>query len=252
MSMLSSVIKNIFPKKIGVSKENIYNVGIMPCTSKKDEIKIPQLNGEKDAIITSRELATMIQEAGIDFADLEETELDTIYSEYTGGGALFCATGGVMESAILSAYEFITGKDMVPIKQESIRGYDNAIKTATIVINGKAVNVAVAHGTKNAMEQISKIENKEKAFENIHFVEVMACPGGCVIGGGSPKSRTNTAIEKRLNATYNIDDNSNKRVAQDNEQLNALYNETFGGIYGSHYAHELLHTYYIDRRVEKT
>ena len=252
LSMLSSVIKNIFPKKIGVSKDDIYNVAIMPCTAKKDEIKRPQLNNETDAVITSRELASMIQEAGIDFENLEETELDTIYSEYTGGGALFCNTGGVMESAIRSAYKFITGKDMVPIKLESVRGYDELIKTASIDINGKTVNLAVVHGTINAMELISKIENKEKGFENIHFVEVMACPGGCVIGGGSPRAKTNADIIKRLNATYSIDDNSNKRVAQDNEQLNLLYNESFGGIYGSHAAHELLHTYYTDRKVEKT
>ena len=252
MSMLSSVIKNVFPKKLGVSKDAIYNVGIMPCTAKKDEIKRPQLNNETDAIITSRELATMIQEAGIDFANLEETELDTIYSEYTGGGALFCATGGVMESAIRSAYKFITGKDMVPLKLDSIRGYDNSIKTASVDINGLTVNVAVAHGTKNAMDLIQKIENKERGFENIHFVEVMACPGGCVIGGGSPKASTTNAIEKRLNATYTIDDNCNKKCAQDNDQLNSLYNETFGGIYGSHYAYELLHTYYTDRSVQKS
>ena len=252
MSMLSSVIKNVFPKKIGVTKNDIYNVGIMPCTAKKDEIKRPQLNNETDAVITSRELAAMIEEAGIDFANLEESELDTIYSEYTGGGALFCNTGGVMESALRSAYKFITGKDMVPLTLESLRGYDNLIKTASIDINGMKVNVAVAHGTINAMDLISKIENKEKGFENIHFVEVMACPGGCVLGGGSPRARTQAAIEKRLNATYTIDDKTNKRTAQDNEQLNALYNETFGGIYGSHYAHELLHTYYTDRRIEKT
>ena len=103
----------------------------MPCTAKKDEIKRPQLNGETDAIITSRELATMIEEAGIDFANLEETELDTIYSKYTGGGALFCATGGVMESVLRSVYKFITGKDMVPMKLEPLRGYEESIKTAS-------------------------------------------------------------------------------------------------------------------------
>ena len=131
-SELFKHFKNVFAKKIGVEKDDIYNVGIMPCTAKKDEIKRPQLNNETDAVITSRELASMIQEAGIDFTHLEETELDTIYSEYTGGGALFCNTGGVMESAIRSAYKFITGKDMIPLKLESIRGYDNAIKTASI------------------------------------------------------------------------------------------------------------------------
>ena len=252
LSMLSSVIKNIFAKKIGVEKENIYNVGIMPCTAKKDEIKRPQLNNETDAVITSRELALMIQEAGIDFANLKETELDTIYSKYTGGGALFCATGGVMESALRSAFKFITGKDMVPIKLNAIRGYENKIKTASIDINGKRINVAVVHGIKNAMELIDKIEKKEEGFDNIHFVEVMACPGGCVIGGGSPKAKTNTNINKRLNATYSIDKKSTLKNAQDNEQLNLLYNESFDGIYGSKYAHELLHTYYTNRKVDKT
>ena len=224
----------------------------MPCTAKKDEIKRPQLNNETDAIITSRELALMIKEAGIDFADLNETELDTIYSKYTGGGALFCATGGVMESALRSAFKFITGKDMVPIKLNNVRGYENKIKTASIDINGERINVAVAHGIINAMELIKKIENKEEGFDNIHFVEVMACPGGCVIGGGSPKAKTNTNIEKRLNATYLIDKKTEKKTAQDNEQLNLLYNESFNGTYGGEKAEELLHTYYTNRKVDKT
>jgi NADH-quinone oxidoreductase subunit G len=252
LSMLSSVIKNIFAKKIGVSKENIYNVGIMPCTAKKDEIKRPQLNNETDAIITSRELAKMIQEAGIDFANLKETELDSIYSNFTGGGAIFCATGGVMEAALRSAYKFLTGKNMVPLKLNAVRGYESKIKTASIDINGDRINVAVAHGIINAMELIDKIEKKEAGFENIHFVEVMACPGGCVIGGGSPKAKTNTVIEKRLNATYSIDKSSVKRVSQDNEQLNSLYKESFDGTYGGEYAQELLHTYYTNRKVDKT
>ena len=252
LSMLSSVIKNIFAKKIGVSKENIYNVGIMPCTAKKDEIKRPQLNNETDAIITSRELAKMIQEAGIDFANLKETELDSIYSNFTGGGAIFCATGGVMEAALRSAYKFLTGKNMVPLKLNAVRGYENKIKTASIDINGDRINVAVAHGIINAMELIDKIEKKEAGFENIHFVEVMACPGGCVIGGGSPQAKTNTVIEKRLNATYSIDKSSVKRVSQDNEQLNSLYKESFDGTYGGEYAQELLHTYYTNRKVDKT
>ena len=252
LSMLSSVIKNIFAKKIGVSKESIYNVGIVPCTAKKDEIKRPQLNNETDAIITSRELAKMIQEAGIDFANLKETELDSIYSNFTGGGAIFCATGGVMEAALRSAYKFLTGKNMVPLKLNAVRGYENKIKTASIDINGDRINVALAHGIINAMELIDKIEIKEAGFENIHFVEVMACPGGCVIGGGSPKAKTNTVIEKRLNATYSIDKSSVKRVSQDNEQLNSLYKESFDGTYGGEYAQELLHTYYTNRKVDKT
>ena len=115
--------------------------------------------------------------------NLEETELDTIYSEYSGGGAIFCATGGVMEAAVRSAYKFITGKDMVPMELKAVRGTKDGIKTATADINGIKVNVAVAHGIKNAMDLLDKIQKKEPGFENIHFLEVMAFPGGCAIGG---------------------------------------------------------------------
>ena len=254
LAMLSSVIKNVFPKKIGVERERIYNVAIMPCTAKKDEIRRPQFSDETDAVITSRELAQMIKDAKIDFQNLEETDLDTIYSEYTGGGAIFCATGGVMEAAVRSAYKFITGKNMVPMELKAVRGTKEGIKTATVDINGIKVNVAVAHGIKNAMDLLAKIKAKEPGFENIHFLEVMACPGGCAMGGGSPKAKgkKQKGVEKRLNATYSIDDNIEKRVPQDNDQLNQLYEESFDGEYGSHYAHELLHTYYTNRRVEKT
>ena len=254
LAMLSSVIKNVFPKKIGVERERIYNVAIMPCTAKKDEIRRPQFSDETDAVVTSRELAQMIKDAKIDFQNLEETDLDTIYSEYTGGGAIFCATGGVMEAAVRSAYKFITGKNMVPMELKAVRGTKEGIKTATVDINGIKVNVAVAHGIKNAMDLLAKIKAKEPGFENIHFLEVMACPGGCAMGGGSPKAKgkKKQGVEKRLNATYSIDDNIEKRVPQDNDQLNQLYEESFDGEYGSHYAHELLHTYYTNRRVEKT
>ena len=252
LAMLSSVIKNVFPRKIGVERERIYNVAIMPCTAKKDEIRRPQFSDETDAVVTSRELAQMIVDAKIDFKNLEETPLDTIYSEFTGGGAIFCATGGVMEAAVRSAYKFITGKDMVPMELKAVRGTKEGIKTATVDINGVKVNVAVAHGIKNAMDLLAKIKAKEPGFENIHFLEVMACPGGCAMGGGSPKAKGKKGVEQRLDATYSIDDNIEKRVPQDNDQLNQLYEESFDGEYGSHYAHELLHTYYTNRKVEKT
>ena len=252
LAMLSSVIKNVFPKKIGVERERIYNVAIMPCTAKKDEIRRPQFSDETDNVITSRELAQMIKDAKIDFKNLEETPLDTIYSEFTGGGAIFCATGGVMEAAVRSAYKFITGKDMVPMELKAVRGTKEGIKVATVDIHGIKVNVAVAHGIKNAMDLLDKIKNKEPGFETIHFLEVMACPGGCAMGGGSPKAKGKKGVEQRLDATYSIDDNMAKRVSQDNEQLNKLYEESFDGEYGSHYAHELLHTYYTNRKIDKT
>jgi NADH-quinone oxidoreductase subunit G len=252
LAMLSSVIKNVFPKKIGVERERIYNVAIMPCTAKKDEIRRPQFSDETDAVVTSRELAQMIKDAKIDFKNLEETPLDTIYSEFTGGGAIFCATGGVMEAAVRSAYKFITGKDMVPMELKAVRGTKDGIKVANVDINGIKVNVAVAHGIQNAMDLLAKIKAKEPGFEQIHFLEVMACPGGCAMGGGSPKAKGKKGVEQRLDATYSIDDNLPKRTPQDNEQLNKLYEESFDGEYGSHYAHELLHTYYTNRKIDKT
>ena len=252
VGMISAAIKNSFPKKIGVGKDKIYNVAIMPCTEKKDESIRYQLKNETDLVITSRDLAKMIKEAKIDFKNLEDTKLDTIYSEFTGGGAIFCATGGVMEAAVRSAYKFITGKDMVPMELKDVRGVKTGIKKASIDINGRQINVAVAHGIKNAMDLIDKVLNKENGFENIHFIEVMACPGGCVVGGGSPKPKGKKVVEKRLDATYSIDDNSTKRTSQDNEQLQQLFNESYEGEFGSHNAHEFLHTYYTNRKIDKT
>ena len=252
LSMLGSVVKNIFPKKIGVDRSKIYHVAFMPCTAKKDEIRRPQLNGETDLVITSRELAQLIKDSNIDFKNLPDTEPDTIYSEYTGGGAIFCATGGVMEAAVRSAYKFITGRDMNPIQLNDVRGVDNGIKTATVDINGFKLNLAVAHGIKNAMDLLAKIKEKAPGFENIHFLEVMACPGGCAMGGGSPRAKGQKGIEQRLDATYRLDESLPQKISQNNKQLQDLYNESFDGEYGSHYAHELLHTYYTSRKIEKT
>ena len=187
---------------------------------KKDEIKKPKLNNETDAVITSPELPTIIQEVGFDFENFEETELDTIYSECT----VF------MKSAVISSYKFITGKDRVPLKLKAVRGSDNLIKIASIDIYRKTVNLAVIYGMIKAMDLIPKIENKEKGFENIYFIEVMVCPEDCVIEGGTPRARINEDIMKRLNSTYYKDVKANKRVAQNNEQLNLLYNESFVGI----------------------
>ena len=252
LSMLAAVVKNIFPKKIGVDRSKIYHVAFMPCTAKKDEIRRPQLNGETDLVITSRELAQLIKDAKIDFKNLPDTEADTLYSEYTGGGAIFCATGGVMEAAVRSAYKFITGRDMNPIQLNAVRGTDEGIKVATVDINGFQLNLAVAHGIKNAMDLLAKIKNKEPGFENIHFLEVMACPGGCAMGGGSPRAKGKKGIQQRLDATYKLDESLPLRTSQDNKQLQALYNESFEGQFGSHYAHELFHTYHTSRKIEKT
>jgi hypothetical protein len=224
----------------------------MPCTAKKDEIKRPQLNGETDLVITSRELAQLIKDANIDFKNLPDSEADTLYSEYTGGASIFCATGGVMEAAVRSAYKFITGRDMDPIQLNAVRGTDEGIKVATVDINGFKLNLAVAHGIKNAMDLLAKIKNKDPGFENIHFLEVMACPGGCAMGGGSPRAKGKKGVQQRLDATYRLDESLPLKTSQDNKQLQNLYKEEFEGQFGSHYAHELLHTYHTSRKIEKT
>ena len=224
----------------------------MPCTAKKDEIKRPQLNGETDLVITSRELAQLIKDANIDFKNLPDSEADTLYSEYTGGASIFCATGGVMEAAVRSAYKFITGRDMDPIQLNAVRGTDEGIKVATVDINGFKLNLAVAHGIKNAMDLLAKIKNKDPGFENIHFLEVMACPGGCAMGGGSPRAKGKKGVQQRLDATYRLDESLPLKTSQDNKQLQNLYKEEFEGQFGSHYAHELFHTYHTSRKIEKT
>lgn len=253
MSMLSSVIKNVFPKKIGVSSDKIYNVAIMPCTAKKDEVARPQFTmkdgkQETDAVLTSREVAKMIKNAKINFKELPDTPCDNFYSEATGGGAIFCATGGVMEAAVRSAYKFLTKKEMAPIDLKDVRGVASGVKLAKVDIAGTEVKVAVAHGIRNAMELIKKIKGGDQEFKDVKFVEVMACPGGCVVGGGSPKAKTKKAVQARLNATYSIDKNSKFRTSQDNPQLLKLYEESFEGKFGGHTAHHLLHTHYTNRK----
>jgi NADH-quinone oxidoreductase subunit G len=252
-AMMGAVIKGIFSKKIGKDAKDIVSISIMPCTAKKDECKRPQLRTkdgvqEIDYVLTSRELAKMIKKAGIKYNELSDSQCDSLYSEATGGGAIFCNTGGVMEAAVRSAYKFVEHKDLAPIELTAIRGAKDGIKTAEVTIGGQKVGIAVAHGIKNAMNMIKKIKAGEEGFKNIKFCEVMACPGGCIAGGGSPKAKTKKVLQQRLDATYKIDRSSKARTPQDNEQLNKLYQDSLGGKYGSHIAHELLHTHFSQRK----
>ena len=249
IGMLSAVIKNVFPKHIGVDPKRIFSVGIMPCTAKKDEAAREQLmtkSGlhETDLDITSRELAKMIKAAKINFKELLDTELDSPYAMATGGGAIFCATGGVMEAAVRSAYKFATGKELAPIEFVQVRGAEKGIKVGTVDINGREIKVAVAQGVKNAMSLIKKIEEGQDDVKGVVFCEVMACPGGCVGGGGSPRAKTKAAMNKRLDATYRIDRASKYRTPQDNTQLQDLYNAYLGGKFGHGLAHEYFHTHF--------
>lgn len=253
LGMLSSAVRTDLPAIKNIKPTEIYNVAIMPCTAKKDEIERKQLytkDGvkETDLVITTRELMRMIKKAKINFKTLPDTPFDSIYGESTGAGAIFCGSGGVMEAAIRTAYKLVTGKEMTDYKVQSVRGLDG-IKIATVDIDGTKLSVAVAQGIANAKKLYTKIQNGDADVKDVKFVEVMACPGGCVCGGGSTRAKTKKAIEKRVAAVYQIDDESEKRASHLNAELNECYDRFFDGKYFSHKAHDLLHTHHTARKV---
>ncbi|OHT17348.1 iron hydrogenase [Tritrichomonas foetus] len=246
MGMLSSTIRRDFASVKKIEPKDIFNVAIMPCTAKKDEIERPQLRTEDgiketDYVITTRELMRMIKKAKIDFKKLPDTPFDQLYAESTGAGAIFCGSGGVMEAAIRTAYKLVTGKELENYNIDAVRGLDG-IKIATVDFDGTPVTVAVAQGVANAKKLIKKIRDGDADVKDVKFVEVMACPGGCVCGGGSTRAKTKKAIEKRVEAVYRIDKESTKRASHLNAELNECYDRFLDGHYFSHKAHHVLHT----------
>jgi NADH-quinone oxidoreductase subunit G len=252
IGMLSSLIKADWGPAKGLKPEEIYNVGIMPCVAKKDEALRPELADkgfqETDLVITTRELIKMIKAAKIDFKSLPDTPFDRCYSIASGAGAIFCGSGGVMEAAVRSAYTYVTKKPIENLDFPALRGADNGIKHTTVDFDGLKVGVVVAQGIANAQKVIAKIRTKDPEFANVKFVEVMACPGGCVCGGGAPKAKTKKAIAARVGAVYKIDKDSTYRRSHENPELIEMY-KRFCGEPGSHKAHEYLHTHHSARKV---
>ena len=244
--MLSALVKTYFAEKLGVSPEDIFHVSIMPCTAKKDEAIRKQLvvNGVPavDAVLTTRELGKLIKLKKIPFANLPEEDYDDPLGISTGAAALFGVTGGVMEAALRTAYEVATGKTLPKIVFNEVRGLEG-IREAEIDIDGKKVRVAVAHGLANARKLIEKILAGEVKY---NFVEIMACPGGCIGGGGQPYSKDPDILAKRAEAIYTIDELKTIRKSHENPAIKKLYEEYLGEPL-SHKAHELLHTHYEDR-----
>lgn len=250
MEMFAAVIKSYYAEKNDLKKEDIFSVAIMPCTSKKFEASREEhsTSGSRDVDVslTTRELARMIKEAGIDFASLPDEEFDQPFGEATGAGVIFGTTGGVMEAAIRTVYEILEGKELDNLNVEPVRGLEG-VKEATLKIAGKDVKIACAHGTANARIILEKI----KAGEHYDFIEIMACPGGCIHGGGQPivdsatKAKVNVK-ELRAKALYAEDEASTLRKSHDNPYVKKLYEEYFEAP-GSHKAHELLHTTYTKR-----
>ena len=252
--MFGSVMKTYFAQKNGLDPKDIYFVSAIPCTAKKFEVRrdhqcaagegIPDV----DVAITTRELGRMIEKAGIDFRALEDEEFDNPVSIGSGAGAIFGTAGGVMEAALRTAAEVLTGKELKKVEFSEVRG-NKAIKLATYDLGGLTVKVAVASGTKNAKELLNKIKSGEVEAQ---FVEIMCCPGGCVNGGGQPTQpayvRNNTDLQGlRASVLYNADANKLKyRKSHDNPQIKQIYAEFFGEP-NSHKAHEILHTSYVKR-----
>lgn len=252
--MQGAVTKTYFAKQNDLDPRDIYVVSVMPCTAKKFEIARPEFGRDGyrdvDANLTTRELARMIRQAGLDFVHLPEEEFDDMLGESSGAGVIFGVTGGVMEAALRTVVDVLTGKDMPRLEYADVRGLEG-IKEATVNVNGTDINVAIVHGTANAAKLLNAIRAGEKTY---HFIEVMGCPGGCVTGGGQPivDARTRYFIDPRAAraaATYSEDESMAIRKSHKNPAVQKLYAE-FLGEPNSHIAHELLHTTYVDRSKE--
>ncbi len=250
--MEGALIKSYFAEKEGIDPKDIYVVSVMPCTSKKYEAARPELSrdGMKDvdAVLTVRELARMIKTASIDFNRLPDSDFDSLMGESTGASVIFGTTGGVMEAALRTVYEVVTGKELTDVNLTAVRGLEG-IKEAEVDLDGKVVRVAVAHGTANAKALLESIKRGEKQYD---FIEIMACPGGCIHGGGTPivnaTERSYVDVRAtRAKALYNEDAGKAKRKSHENEEVKKLYAEYLGEI-GGHKAHELLHTHYTARK----
>ena len=249
--MFGAVIKSYYAEKKGIDPKNIFTVSVMPCTAKKFESgrEEMEVNGlrDVDAVITTRELAAMIKTAGIDFANLEDEAFDDIFGIGSGAGVIFGATGGVMEAALRTVKELVEGKSLEKVEFEAVRGTEG-IKTATVNVGGTDVNVAIAHGLGNARKLLNDIKAGKG---NYHFIEIMACPGGCVTGGGQPIVSAKVQAEVdlkalRAKAVYGEDTKLSVRKSHENPAIKKIYEEYFEKP-GSHKSHELLHTHYKAR-----
>lgn len=250
--MFGALLKTYYAKKENINPEKIFVVSVMPCIAKKYERQREELQNEGlydvDNVITTRELARMIKHANIEFTELEDSEFDNPMGEATGAAAIFGVTGGVMEAALRSVSEIMTGKQLEKIDFDEIRGQEG-IKRASVKIGEKEVKVVVAHGLKNAQTIMDEIKEGKADYQ---FVEIMACPGGCITGGGQPiksakiQEKVNVH-KKRAEAMYSIDEKSTIRKSHENPVVKQIYKE-FLGQPCSHLSHELLHTTYEKKK----
>ncbi|MBQ7445613.1 MAG: iron hydrogenase small subunit [Clostridia bacterium] len=250
--MFGAVIKTYYAKKMDIDPSKIFMVSVMPCTAKKFEAKRDEMKNSSgfvdvDAVLTTRELAAMIKEAGIDFVNLPDSDFDDPMGNATGAGVIFGATGGVMEAALRTVADILTGEELKDIDYHAVRGV-KGIKTAEVNVAGKTIRVAVASGLGNARKLLNSIRSGEATYD---FIEIMACPGGCVNGGGQviQPSQVRSWVdlrELRAKATYEEDVDLPIRKSHENPVIKKLYEEFYGEP-GSELAHHDLHTHYHKR-----
>ncbi|MEG2958228.1 MAG: NADH-dependent [FeFe] hydrogenase, group A6 [Oscillospiraceae bacterium] len=243
--MFGAVVKTYYAQTAKLDPKGIFSVSVMPCTAKKYEATRPEMGRDGyrdvDAVLTTRELAKLVRAMGVDFNSLPETPFDSPLGVSTGAGAIFGATGGVMEAALRTAYEVFTGKTLETLEFEAVRGFVG-IKEATIDLDGTPLKVAIANGLKNAEELLEKVA----AGEEYAFIEIMACPGGCIGGGGQPIGTDNAKRLKRIAALYALDEDTALRKSHENPEVQTLYSDFLGAPL-SEKAHDLLHTHYTAR-----
>ena len=246
--MLGAIIKSYFAETEGINPADIYSVSIMPCTAKKFEQQREEMtqNGisDVDAVLTTRELARLIRLFGIDMDKISPELADSPLGTRSSAGKIFGVSGGVMEAAIRSAHYFITGKELIKFQVNAVRGLAGR-KEAKVVINGLEIGVAVVSGLKNAEILMEEVRNGRK---DIHFIEVMACPGGCINGGGQPIGTNEESLRARMKSLYEIDEHDTIKVSHKNPYIIELYDKFLGKPLG-HKSHHLLHTNYQERDV---
>ena len=253
--MFGAVAKTYYAQKMGLDPKDIVVVAVMPCVAKKFEVGRPDQSAagvpDVDVAITTREFARMIEKAGIKFDRLPDEEFDRVMGEASGAGHIFGASGGVMEAALRTAAEVLTGKELEKPEFMEVRGTDKGIKEAVYTLAGKTIRVAAVSGLANAKEVLTKVKNGEAQYD---FIEVMACPGGCINGGGQPTQPASVRNfvdlkSLRANALYSQDERMTLRKSHMNQEVQTLYKE-FLGEPGSHKAHEILHTSYVARPIK--
>ena len=256
MMMQGAMTKTYYAEKNGIDPNNIYSVAIMPCTAKKFEITRDEnmySSGcqDVDLVLTTREISRLIKSVGIDFAALPEEASDLLIGTYSGAGTIFGNTGGVMEAAVRTAYNLVTGERMEDVNIDVVRGMEG-IKKGEVDIKGTKIKIAVAHGMANVSELLEEVREARKNNEEppYHFIEVMACRGGCIAGGGQPYSTTDNIREKRIAGLYKDDEMSVVRCSYENPEIKHIYKDFLGAPL-SEKSHHLLHTTYQTRPLYK-